>query len=205
MKMRIAVALLAAFFAACSTPQQQSALECGGVAAALAFAACKLAHGDTAACAGIGVGGGAIIGAACYGLADRLSNRRNELAGRENDLDARLQYVRGVNKDAEQYNAELRKSVNDVTALTDKTVQQINQGTITSKQLASARQALDKQIADANTQLNAQKSALQDMKQFQARQAKPSAELDAEIQKEQAILAAAQRDTQALASQRQRI
>jgi hypothetical protein len=205
MKRRIAAALLASLLAACSTPEQQSALECGGVTAAVAFAACKLAHGNTATCAAIGAGGGALGGAACYGLAKHLDDRRKELAGRENDLDARLQYVRGVNQDSEQYNAQLRKSVSDVTAQTDNTVQQIKQGALTADQIASARQALDKQIADAYTQLSAQKLALQDMKQFQARQPKPSPDLDAEIQKEQSILAATQRDTQALASQRQRI
>jgi len=205
MKMRIAVTLLASLLAACSTPEQQSALECGGVAAALAFAACKLAHGDTAKCAAIGAGGGALGGAACYGLAKHLDDRRRDLAGRENDLDARLQYVRGVNQDSEKYNAQLRQSVIEVTAQTNDTVHQIQQGTISAAQLAQTRQALDKQIADANAQLDAQRRALRDMKQFQASQPKPSPDLDAEIRKEQEILSAAQHDTLALASARQKI
>ena len=52
------------------------------------------------------------------------------------------------------------------------------------------------------------KNALEDMKQFQARQAQTgneSAELDAEIRKQERLLAETQNATRALAAQRQRI
>ncbi|NVH74237.1 hypothetical protein FSB08_17185 [Paraburkholderia sp. JPY432] len=200
----IAVLALACTATACATPEQNAALECGGGIAALSFVLCKVTGGDTGQCAAIGAGTGALGGAACYGLASHLDKRRAELAGKENDLNAQLEYIRGVNADSERYNEQLRQSVVNVTKQTDTVVARIQQNQMTSEQIADAKRAIDRQVVDARHQLDAQKRAWQEAKQFQLQHPNQSPELDAEIHKQEQILAATQRGTQALASQSQR-
>ena len=185
-----------------------AALECGAVGAGLATAICIAAGGSAAACAGAAAGGGALGAGICYTYAQKYEKRRQELAGKENDLDARLKYVRGLNEDSEKLNQDLNARVEQVSKRADKIVTQMREGTISQQQLVKEREELLKEENVAKDQVALEKNALEDMKQFQARQAQTgneSAELDAEIRKQERLLAETQNATRALAAQRQRI
>ncbi len=189
-----------------------AALECGAIGAGLATAICLAAGGSAAACAGSAAGGGLLGAGVCYTYAEKYEKRRQELAGKENDLDARLKYARGLNEDSEKLNQELNTRVAQISKRTDTIVAQINQGTISQQELLKEREALLKAENAAKDQVALEKAALEDMKRFQAEQARKTsadsaahAELDAEIRKQERLLAETRRATSALASQRQRI
>ena len=185
-----------------------AALECGAVGAGLATAICIAAGGSAAACAGAAAGGGALGAGICYTYAQKYEKRRQELAGKENDLDARLKYVRGLNEDSEKLNQDLNTRVAQVSKRADEIVAQIRQGSISQQELTKEREKLLKEENSAKDQVALEKSALEDMKNFQSRQAQTgneSAELDAEIRKQERLLAETQNATRALAAQRQRI
>jgi hypothetical protein len=212
--MKFAAVLLLALMTGCSTvggkpgSSGMAALECGAVGAGIATAICIAAGGKAAACAGAAAGGGALGAGICYTYAQKYEKRRQELAGKENDLDARLKYVRGLNEDSEKLNQDLNARVEQVSKRTDKIVAQVNEGAISRQELIKEREGLLKEENAAKGQVALEKSALDDMKRFQARQAQAgneSAELDAEIQKQERLLAETQNATRALAAQRQRI
>lgn len=208
--MRTAIAILSALClcAGCATAtnnQRTSALECGAGGVAGGFILCKLLGGDDKQCAVVavvtGVGGTAI----CYSYAGNLEKRQQELAGKETDLDARLRYVRGVNEDSAKLNRQLRDRVVTVTQHTDALVAQVNLKKVSQQKLAKEQEALDLEIKVANEQLSLGKKTLEGMKQYRSTQAPNSSKLDAEIAKQQRLLAETQRQTTALASQRRRI
>jgi predicted RNase H-like nuclease (RuvC/YqgF family) len=168
----------------------------GGVAGALA---CKLGRLTPAQCAAAVVGL-AVVGAGVgYSLADHIQERRKQLVGHENDLNARLAYVRGLNADTEAYNAQLKTNIADAQA-------KINQGNLSAQALEQSRTNLTQQVADANKQLAAGEQQLADMKRFRAQQPPANrTQLDPEIARLESLLAEARSNTNALASLRQRI
>jgi hypothetical protein len=211
---KVIAVILLALMAGCSTMGEKpgssgmAALECGAVGAGLATAICIAAGGSAAACAGAAAGGGALGAGICYTYAQKYEKRRQELAGKENDLDARLKYVRGLNEDSEKLNQDLNVRVAQVSKRADEIVAQIRQGSISQQELTKEREKLLKEENSAKDQVALEKSALEDMKNFQSRQAQTgneSAELDAEIRKQERLLAETQNATRALAAQRQRI
>jgi hypothetical protein len=189
----------------CATQQQTAALECGAAGAAGAFLLCRVLGGDNRMCAPLAVVVAAGGGAICYTYAGSLEKRQQQLAGQENNLDARLQYVRGLNEDSEKLNRQLEARVKDSTQRADEVVAQINLKTISQAELAKAREALDNEVRSANTQFELATKALEDMKRFQAQRAPESRALDAEIARQEKLLAETQRQTSTLAAQRQRI
>jgi len=200
MKKIAALSVIVCFASACANnPEGQSAIEGGGIGAGVGIVGCAIAKckGEQyAAAAAIGAGVGAAIG---YSLAKDINKRKQELAGKENDLDARIRYVRGLNADTAKFNGDLKKQVAGLQ-------QQIDQGSLSGQQLVKRRQQLDQQIADANTQLKAADAELADMKRFRAQKSTPnSAALDSEIARLEGVLAEAHTNTTALASMRQRI
>lgn len=214
----IGVLLILTIIAGCSTvggtrgSSGQAALECGAVGAGVATAICLAAGGNAATCAGAAAGGGLLGAGVCYTFAEKYQKRRQELAGKENDLDARLKYVRGLNQDSKQSNEELNKRVAKLSERTDTVVAQIKEGTISQQELEKQREALLKAEKAANDQAELEKRALEDMQRFQEaekRKAKADsaahAQLDAEIQKQAQLLEETRSATKALASQRQRI
>ncbi len=211
---RLIALILLALMTGCSTvggkpgSSGMAALECGAVGAGLATAICIAAGGRAAACAGAAAGGGALGAGICYTYAQKYEKRRQELAGKENDLNARLKYVRGLNEDSEKLNQDLNARVEQVSKRTNRIVTQMNEGAISQQELAKERERLLKEETAAKDQITLEKSALEDMKQFQARQVQTgneSAELDAEIEKQERLLSETQNATRALAAQRQRI
>jgi hypothetical protein len=206
MKIRtIMTALISCMTLGCSTTQGTAAVECGAGAAGSAFLLCKALGGDNDKCAALAAVGGAGGATFCYNYADKLEKRRQELGGRENDLDARIEYVRNLNQDAEQLNAQLRTRVTEVTQHTDEVVSKVSQGELTKDQLKQEQAALDHEIQSVSHQAAQERDALEEMKRFQARQEQRSQALDAEIVKQEQLLIDTERQTSALAAQRQRV
>jgi hypothetical protein len=199
------ILLLGLLTAACATNEQTAALECGAGGAGVAFLICKAAGGSTATCAAAGVGVGAIGGAGCYVYSKKLDERRKVLAGHENDLDARLTFVKGVNEDTVQYNEGLKKQVADLSKHTAVVEQQVSQQSADQTQLANQRKALDAAIKEVNDSITSQKSTLKEMRDYQAQHASSSQELAQQIQREQANLQDTQRQANALAGLKQRV
>jgi len=199
------ITLISCIVSGCATPQQNSALECGAGGAVGGYLACKLMGNSDEHCAKIAAGVGAIGAAACYTYASNLEKRRKELEGKENDLDSRLQYVRGVNKDSQDLNDQLRKQVDATVTQTNQTIEDYNNQQLSAEELDAQRRNLDAEIGKANQQLAASKTALDDMEQFQARQTQRSAELDAEIARQKQLFAESQQLVTNLSSQRQKI
>jgi uncharacterized protein YeaO (DUF488 family) len=205
MKTQVVTVLLSLIAIGCATPEQQAALEGGVGGAASGYLLCKLLGGDDKKCVAAAVVAATAVGVISYSYASSLKKWRKELVGKENDLDARLRYVRGVNEDTEKLNQQLCQRVTQVTRHTDQVVASIQRKSISPEQLSKERDALDNEVKAANTQVALVKRALDDMKRFQAQQARKSRELDAEIAELQRLYAKTQRETSALASQRQRI
>lgn len=196
---------LAALTAACATQEQTAALECGAGAAAVSVLACKLMGGSTEKCAAIGVAGAGIGGLGCYAYSSHMAQREKELEGHENDLDARLRYVEGVNKDTAAYNEQLKQNLAVMTRNTNDLTRQIKQQNVDQDQLAQHRKALDAQLKQANDSLALQRKQLDSMRAFQAQQTTKSKDLDMKIAHEEALMADTRRETAAMAALRERI
>lgn len=193
-----------------------AALECGAGGAGAALLICKLAGGSDVICAAA-TGGAALIGAgACYGVASHYEQRRKELAGKEQNVDALLAFAKANNADAEKANQQLNAKLAKVSSRMDEIDSEIKQGTATSQQLASEKEALQKDLEKeqkaANEQAELQKVALQDTRNLRNNLSPQGdkdkariAELDAEIAKQEGLLREAQRATTAFAAQAGRI
>lgn len=189
--------------AGCATNQQTASLECGAGGAAVAYVACKALGGTDANCARFAVVGGGVGAVACYSYAGRLEKRRQQLAGQENNLDARLRYVRGLNEDSEKLNAELRGRVEVASKRSDELQAQMSKSRVSADVLAKERSRLDGELKAANDQVALQRDALTEVKTFQAK--RTTADLDAEIAKQDRLLADARRQVETLASFRERV
>ena len=206
-KCNIIVALLATcVLSGCaSTEEGAAATECGVGAAATTYLVCKLKNGTDKQCAEmsaiVGLGGATI----CYTYAENLKKRKQELAGKENDLNARLQYVREANADAEKLNQQLQEKLTHLTQQTNEITSALAKQELTTEQLTQERESLDSEIKKANDQLTLSKNELNDMKLFRTKQTKKVAELDLEIAKQQKLYDRANSLVSAMEKQRERI
>jgi len=149
----------------------------------------------------LGAGGAAI----CYTYASNLDKRKQQLAGQENNLDARIKYVRGLNEDSQQLNAELSKQVAATAQSTDALVAQIQQRKVSNERLAQEREARDNEVKAASAQVAKGNEALREVKAYRAQNKPASTELDASIARQEQLLAEAQRQVDLLAAQRARV
>ncbi|MFZ2171023.1 MAG: glycine zipper domain-containing protein [Methylococcaceae bacterium] len=190
----------------CATQSQQTKTEgtaIGCATGAIIGGLAGWAISGNATGAAIGAGAGGLTGCAGgYLYADNLDNRRKELAGKENDLDAQIKYVTDVGNDTQQYNQDLKSKIADF----DRKVSEL-QSEAGSQE--SARKELEHEI-NAERQQSQQASAklqkaLNTSKAFRSTQGKQSAELDTEIKKLENDLEQLQKNSNALASLSQRI
>jgi BMFP domain-containing protein YqiC len=183
-----------------------SAVECGGGRAKTAIEACRAQGGHYGHCALIASRAGYASARACYTYAADIHRRREQLVGKEGDLDAEIRYLRGVNSDTERLNAELAGKIDEVTARTDTGVRSLAEGKMTQAEATQLRAILDQEVAEAHKQLDVVSRELDSAQQYRARQARDSSSpLDAEIEQLQTLLAEVQRRTRALSAQRERI
>jgi hypothetical protein len=182
-----------------------SALECGGGSLKATIASCRAEGGHYGHCAILASRAGVSGATACYTYASKIRKRREELVGQEDQLDAHMRYLRDVNSDTEELNAQLQGRIEEVTARTDTAVDSLAQSEMSESELAQLRSILDIEVSSAQRQLDAASRELQAAEQYRSRQSPPTAALDTEIAELQALLKETQRQTSALIAQRQRI
>ena len=207
----LAYAFVLLFVAACATTDKsderartEGCLGGAGIGAGLGFAVAKLLGADdstAAMAAALGAAGGAVAGCS---YADNLIERRNELKGKENDLDARIQYAQNLNTDTRNYNEQLVKTIAKLEPKVDKLAMQVKQNQVTQKELEENRKALNNEVQVAEKGLNVAQQELTDLKNFRKTQGE-SPQLDAEIKKLEQNVAQLRQNTTELASLSQRI
>jgi hypothetical protein len=198
--------VVAATAGCATTTTGMAGLECGLGGAGASYLACKLAHGTDARCAEVGALVGAGGALACSLYARHLEKRRKELEGKENDLDAQIRYVQGLNADTRQLDADLAQRVASITQSTDKVVAQIQQQQISQAQIAQERKTRDDLLRTSQDEVNQGTQALQTARALKAKDGASSpAALDAAIKQQEQLLAEAQRQVSLLAAQRDRV
>lgn len=177
--------LLSTLAGGCATQSEQARTEGGlwggAITGLLAGGACALAGGNAGTCAAIGVAGAAVGAYAGVSYADQVDKRRQELAGKENDVNARIAFAQGVSQDTQSYNQNLSQNIaaseQDITGLQAR----IKSGEANQQELRDKRSALIAQKGDADKQLTVAERQLADLKQFQSGRQAPSPPLDREI------------------------
>jgi hypothetical protein len=181
-----------------------NAFECGGGSVKAAIASCRAEGGNYGHCAIVASRVGVSDATACYNYATEIHKRREQLVGQEDQLDAQMRYLADINVDTERLNVELHRRTEDVTARTDAAADSLAQGEMAESDLAQLHSILDIEVSSAQRQLDAASRELQAAEQYRSHQ-QPTAALDAEIARLQALLNETQRQTSALVAQRQRI
>jgi uncharacterized protein YnzC (UPF0291/DUF896 family) len=209
MKRLIALTVVGLFLTSCATQSDQARTEgtlAGAGIGAVVGAGVGYLIGGSGTAAGIGAAIGALSGGVGgYVYADRIAKRHEELAGKENDLDARVAFARGVNEDTLEYNARLKKEVNELEPRINELAAKKKKQEITQRELEREKQALATKVKDASKQLTVGQDQLQDLKKFRSEQKNTSKDLDEEIRTLEQSLAQMKSNTSALASLNQRI
>jgi hypothetical protein len=208
-KAAFALAVVVLFLTSCATRGDQARTEgtlAGAGIGAAVGAGLGYAIGRDAKAAATGAAiGAALGGTGGYVYADRIAKRHEALAGRENDLNARIAFARGVNEDTEQYNTRLKTEITEREQRIAK-LQATTQGQESARrELEKEKQALSTRINDAHKQLAVAQNELQGLKKFRAEQKSTSQELDAQIRALEDNLARMRTHTTALASMNARI
>jgi hypothetical protein len=204
-----ALAIVVVFLTSCATKSDtartEGTLAGAGIGAAVGAGLGYLIGRDAAA-AGIGAAVGAAIGGAGgYAYADKVAKRHEALAGRENDLDARIAFARGVNEDTQQYNIRLKNEIAEREQRIARLQATTQNQEIARRELVKEKQALGTRVNDANKQLALAQDELQNLKKFRAQQTNNSRALDDQIKVLEANLAEMRTNTTALASMNARI
>jgi DNA repair exonuclease SbcCD ATPase subunit len=173
----------------------QTAAVCGLVAATVAHLKTK----DTKKSIFWGVIGGLGCGLFTYEYTKNLDKKREELKGREADLDAQLKYARAVNEETKRYN--------EITTLEIENIERrVNEGEAKKKRLQAVeyrleedKENLSKTIAD----LQAYRAGVIKGKDSQEKQR--VADLDKQIRELQAQLDVLENNTQKVASLKKRV
>jgi uncharacterized protein YcfJ len=209
MKRLITLAFILLFLTSCATQREQARTEgtlAGAGLGAIVGGGVGYLIGGSATSAGIGAALGALVGGTGgYVYADRIAKRQEELAGKEDNLDARIAFARGVNDDTQDYNRKLASDVKTLSSDVDKLAAQNKKQQAQNQQLLAKKEQLEEKVKDANAQLTVADTQLTDLKSFRSSQPRPSKDLDAEIKKLETSLAQLKSNTSALAALNQRI
>lgn len=207
MKKLIAVALMIAM-TGCATESQQAKTESTVTGTAIGAIAGGIIGGLLGGKRGAVIGaatGGVIGGVAGYSYGDKIAQRHQELEGKENDLNARINFARGVNQDTEEYNQKLRQEIASTKQGVDALAAQIKRQQVTQQQLYTAREQLNAKVNNAQQQLTVAQTELHNLQVFKSKQPQQSAELNTEISRLQTNLAQLKSNTNTLAALSQRI
>ncbi|MGH9958361.1 MAG: YMGG-like glycine zipper-containing protein [Pyrinomonadaceae bacterium] len=208
MKRLITIVFVAFLAAGCATQTQRAHTEgtaAGAGIGTLLGAGLGAAFGGREGAA-IGAAIGALVGGiGGYSYADNIAKRRADLAGKENNLDARIAFARGVNEETQKYNEQLASEINDSAAKVNTLAAQYENQQITQQRLITERQSMDKKVQAAESQFKLASEQLDDLKGFRSKQTGPSNALDIEITGLEGQLAQLKTNTTTLASLSQRI
>ncbi|MEN8259357.1 MAG: YMGG-like glycine zipper-containing protein [Pseudomonadota bacterium] len=207
MKRIMALTLVIFLMAGCATQGQKAkgegTLLGAGIGAAIGAGIGALIGGKKGAA--IGAGAGAALGAlGGYSYASSVEKRHRQLAGKENDLNARIAFAQGINQDTQQYNERLAQDVADLEQHVAMLEGKISRQQITQRELEKERASVRKKVIEAENQLLLASQQLDDLKQFRSGHPQDSAVLDSEIEKLEAQVAQLRTNTTTLASLGQR-
>ncbi len=201
MKKFITIILVACLLpaAGCSgiSPQGTSAVEgaaLGGAVGALLGQAIGKDTESTVAGAAIGA---AIGGAVAYGMAKRLDREKAMLAGRENDIDARIAYAQAVNEETANYNRKLTADLEGMET-------ELAEGRLKKAQVAQ----INERIMNDKARLDSELAELQAFRgRLAAENTSPSkvSELDLQIRTLEEQLAGLETNIEKLADISQRV
>lgn len=176
---------------------QKASLEGGAIGAAVGAGIGQLLGKDTESTV-VGASIGAAVGAAlAYNYAAKLDNERKKLAGRENDLDARISYAQAVNEETRKYNQKLTADINTIEA-------SVNEGKVKKHDLAKVQAKLKQDIKSVNTALVDLKAYRQRLKREEHPKQKVN-HLDHQIESLQTQLAILESNTEKLARLNRRV
>ena len=208
MKRLILIMVLMFFIVACATQDQRAKTETTaagvGIGAAIGAAFGYLVGDREGAAWGAAIGA-ALGGAAGYSYANKINDRREELIGKENDLDTRINVAHGINEETLKYNQKLEQNIEKLTAEIDNLDAKVKQQELAQRDLRAKQQDLDKVIKHTKENEAVLKKELDELKDFQTGQSQPSDELDMEIAKLEENLARLKNNTNQLASLRHRL
>lgn len=202
-----AVSAVAGLITGCvsNSAATRASAQCGAAVGGVSYLACKLTGKTDEHCLKL-AGAGAVAGAVtCYVYASSLESRRKALAGNEDDLDAQIRYVKGLNADTGQLNADLAKRLSHITQETDALVAKVREQQISEEQLRQERQAREDLLNASQKEVSQGHEALQFAKQLRAKQTTQSVELDAALTQQERLLAEAQTQVNLLAAQKARV
>lgn len=209
MKKLLIIIVYAGLLSACATQGQQAKTEGTMLGAGLGAAAGGLAGwaiGGSGTSAAIGAGVGAFLGGAGgYSYAHNIDKHHQELAGKENNLDAQIQFAKNVSSETQKYNQKLQTKIvefnQDISSLETQAGGQEN----IKQKLKIKKQQISKEFEDAQIGLATTKKDLSNLETFRSTRGKQSKELDAEIMKLETSYKQLQQNSNALASLSQRI
>jgi hypothetical protein len=163
------------------TDVQRATLEGGVTLGALGAIAGNLIGKDTKSTV-IGAGAGLIIGSlGANWYARKVAARTEELKKQEKDLDARIQYARGVNSDARLYINNLEKQLEEANSkIEDLRIKQ-KQNKISKEELKKERTILADKIKVAEDNKALLKAQLDELKKYRHDNNVKSGQLDKEI------------------------
>src|SRR5215510_91219 len=157
MKRLIALAVVVFFITSCPTREQQAQTEgtaVGALGGALLGAAIGGIATRSAKGAGIGAGIGLLTGGvAGFVYANSIVKQREELAGKEDDLDAQIKFARGFHADTKEYNRKLANDLETFKSDIARLDARNRNETAENEKLLAKRQQLDEKIKTAEADL----------------------------------------------------
>lgn len=131
---------------------------------------------------------GAILGAAATGFAGnwylkQQVKRNKKLKGKENELRARIDYIKGVNKDAEKYNDDLEAQIKTSKKNINKLRKEIENGRASQKELHKEQKKIAKQLEEAQINETILAEQVAEIKEYRKSQAIENGELRVEVEK----------------------
>ncbi len=186
-------------FTACSgmSQEKKAAGEGATIGAAVGALIGQVFGKDTESTVTGAVIGAAIGGAIGYGLAAHLNREKAKLEGRENDLDARIEYAQAVNDETSHYNQKL---IADLEKIED----EVAAGRLKKAQLAQ----INEKVMNDKARLDSELAELQAFRRsFSAENTSTSkvSELDLQIRTLEEQLAGLETNIEKLAGISQRV
>lgn len=180
--------------------ENRAATEGGALGAAIGALAGQIIGKNTKSTV-IGSLIGLTIGAiTAHWYAKQALARQEELKGKENDLNARIQYAQNINSDAEKYNKNLEDQIKGTKSEIAKLRTKIKKNQITQKQLEKERKKIAKKVDTAKDNEELMALQLDELKEFRAENNAQSKKLDAQIAQLEKNLAKVKENTIELAS-----
>lgn len=155
--------------------------------------------------AAIGAGAGALAGGAggCA-YANSVTNQNAQLASKENDLNAQIQYATDLADNAKVHNQQLAKEIKEVTLKVAQIKKGIKRKKATQEQLAAQKHVIDEMLLNEQKHENQLSSTIDGLQASRAKQPQ-SSQFDNKIIELQAQLQTLKKSNQALAKVSQRI